>query len=942
MNKYTTHKNFIIRFIVLLIYTIHTPLVFCQIIDTDQPSSRVEWRQIQTNNFQLIFPKEFEKTASSLAEQLDTMIYYASQDLGQKPKKISIILHSNHVEQNGFAQLAPRKVEAFTTPGPESDNTTWLPNLMVHELRHVAQFDKLTGKIQGPFFQQLAFALYGIQLPAWYFEGDAVSIETESSSGGRGRSDAWLLPLQANLRQEKPFDFNKHILGSYKDITAGHYLMGYAMNTYLTNQFGYPIKRSIMEETRRNIWRPFAFNNALKSQTGWNSKRLFERTIDSLKKAWTTPDTAQKETLLFSDQTSFWGHQYLPQKHQSGETFFLKTSPQDIPSIVKTDGTYSEKIMELGYQLTPYFHLNEDYIVWDEIRKDPRFGKQTYNIIRIIDLKSGNIRTLTEKSRVYSPVLDKKSEKVYAVQVDENNVFSLICVDQKTKKLKKITTFPAEYQVQQPMLNMDDTRVAAVLISPKGTTILEIDLRSGDWTPLLPWSNLEFQRPTYLNDDLVFKVNLNGKDDIFRYHRSSQTITQLTDVRLGAYHPSIVADSLLYFSTYESSGYKAVKTNLNDQAGREIRPVFWAQGKLDRHLGGLHFNAGIDTLAIFQSAPYRPLSHLFNFHSLSLSDNNFQHFDNYRPGIFWIANDLLNTTELKIGYQYDPDMEKSSYSASFSYERFYPKFNLSYQNRGQIGYARQQGTQDEYSKYDFREHLYQFTAQVPLVIYRGPNLYNFGIQVGTSYQRRYNLSVRSLSGFYDEIAFPINYQVYFGRNRRRSQMDLLPRWGQNVQLIYRHMPLRTGPQGDILAIRTNFYFPGLVRNHGLRARFSWQRAEGRYQLTRDIPMVSGYAHFDAPEVNNTLLMNYHFPIAYPDWSIGSLSYVKRLHGFLFADYQNLQDRGLAPSSFGLGLSVDLHMFRYVLPLLSLNGKLSYVNVPNFRKVVPSFSLSYSY
>src|SRR5690606_31925010 len=108
-----------------------------------------------------------------------------------------------------------------------------------------------------------------------------------------------------------------------------------------------------------------------------------------------------------------------------------------IPSIVKTDGTYSEKIMELGYQLTPYFHLNEDYIVWDEIRKDPRFGKQTYNIIRIIDLKSGNIRTLTEKSRVYSPVLDKKSEKVYAVQVDENNVFSLICVDQKTKKLKK-------------------------------------------------------------------------------------------------------------------------------------------------------------------------------------------------------------------------------------------------------------------------------------------------------------------------------------------------------------------------------------------------------------------------------------------------------------------------------------------------------------------------
>src|SRR5690606_9900803 len=147
-----------------------------------------------TKNFQLIFPVEFEKTASLLAFQIDSMIYYASQDLGIKPKKISIIFQENHIIQNGFAQLAPRKIEAYSTPGPNSDNTEWLPNLVQHELRHVAQFDKLTGSLNKPFFEQLGLAIFGLHVPAWYFEGDAVAIETNYSSGGRGRSPSWIMP----------------------------------------------------------------------------------------------------------------------------------------------------------------------------------------------------------------------------------------------------------------------------------------------------------------------------------------------------------------------------------------------------------------------------------------------------------------------------------------------------------------------------------------------------------------------------------------------------------------------------------------------------------------------------------------------------------------------------------------------------------------------------
>ena len=938
----STHRIYIISILAFITSIIDTSESFAQIIDNEQAASWVQWKQIQTDNFQLIYPSEFDSAATPLARKIDSLILFSSQDFDRKPRKISIILQSNHVEQNGFAQLAPRKVEAFSTPGPGSDNTEWLPNLVLHELRHVAQFDKLTGKIKGPFLEQLALALYGVHLPAWYFEGDAVSIETQYSSGGRGRSPAWVMPFRTNLLSEKTFSFSKNILGSYKDITPSYYVTGYAMNTYLTNRFGYSIKDKIMENMRKNLGRPFNFNLALKTHTDLKSSTLFQAMTDSLKGAWKAPKKTKEVTEIRPSETPYWEQQYLPQSNGSDAIFFLQQTPQHVPTIKKLKGQRLQSIIEIGYQLTPYFHLNDRYLVWDEIRKDARFGKQTYNIIRIKDLKTGKTKSLSENSRFYSPVLSKNSKKIYVVHVDLKNRFSLFYIDRKTTQSHKLLEFPQGYQLQQPMLNQDESKMAAIVITPEGTNIVEIDLESRAWQPLFPWSNVEYQRPVYRGADLFFKANFNGRDNIFCYESSQQKISQVTDSEFGAFLPSIGLDAFLYYNSYQADGYKAVQEPLADLEMQPIDPKFWVTPTLDRRLSSTPFLQTQNTSSIIKSEPYNPLSHLFNFHSLSLSSNNFQSFDNYRPGLFWLANDLLNTSEIKLGYQYDLEMEKSIYSAALTYQRYYPKFSLSYLNRGQIGYARKENSTNEYTKYDFREHLYQFNIEVPFVLYRGRNIYSFGLNVGTSYQQRYKLSTNSLSGFHHTIAFPLNYQLYFGRNKRRSQMDLVPKWGQNLNVIYRHTPFQSNPSGRLLAFKSNFYFPGLVANHGLQARFSWQESAGRYQLSQDIPMVSGYAHFDSPVVSNTLLFHYHFPIAYPDWSIGSLTYIKRFRGYLFADYQNLHNSTLAPISFGLGLSADFNMFRYVLPDFGAGVKLSYVNHPSARKVVPSFSLNYSY
>src|SRR5690606_31261164 len=154
-----------INILILLLSCTSSLVVFSQIFNDDQYPPSVKWRQIQTENFQLIYPSAFENEAQQLADKLTKLRELVSADLGKEPRKISIILHNQTVESNGNVQLAPRRSEFFTTPPQQGDFQNWLDNLAIHELRHVVQFDKLTGYLRAPFFEQLALAIYGVTLP---------------------------------------------------------------------------------------------------------------------------------------------------------------------------------------------------------------------------------------------------------------------------------------------------------------------------------------------------------------------------------------------------------------------------------------------------------------------------------------------------------------------------------------------------------------------------------------------------------------------------------------------------------------------------------------------------------------------------------------------------------------------------------------------------------
>src|SRR5690606_33637837 len=492
----------------------------------------VKWREIQTENLQLIYPSEFEDKAQKLAGKLLKLRRRVGATLGKEPRKISIILQNQTVESNGNVQLAPRRSEFYTTPPQQGDFQDWLDNLAIHELRHVVQFDKLTGYLRAPFFEQLALAIYGVTLPAWFFEGDAVVVETELSDAGRGRLPSWEMPFRTNLLSGKKYSYQKDYLGSLKDVTPGFYELGYFMTSTLQNAYGPGIVDSLMTRMAKLPIRPYNFTNSLQKYTGYGTRKWHERVTGNLLERW--QDQLHRNDpvdypILPVNQDQKPTSWLLPQALPDGRIIALYRGSRDVPQIVILDTAGRRTaVVKTGRQTGPHFHYAAGKIVWDEVRRHGRYGKRTYSVINVYDLQKNTYRQLTRKSRYFSPTLSPDGTRVATIAVDESNTVSLVLLDTETGVNLAHFPSPENILLQTPSFDPTGTKLLTTGISEKGAAIVELDIATGSYRYLLGWQAQQIERPVYAGDRIVFKAHFNHIDNLYALDQQG-TVHQLTN-----------------------------------------------------------------------------------------------------------------------------------------------------------------------------------------------------------------------------------------------------------------------------------------------------------------------------------------------------------------------------------------------------------------------------
>ncbi len=502
--------------------------------------------------------------------------------------------------------------------------------------------------------------------------------------------------------------------------------------------------------------------------------------------------------------------------------------------------------------------------------------------------------------------------------------------------------------LQMPAYNSTGSKLVFTAVSTEGKTIIEIDRQTGSFRQLIPFQTQQLSRPKYADGQIIFRAHYNGIDNIYRLDPESGKIFQITSAQFGAFNPFYdeLSNSIV-FNNFQATGYDIASIRYNENEGTSISQL---ENTFINYARPLVLQEGsknvFDSIPqkTFASKRYRELGNLFYFHSVSLVAEDVALNSEPTLGLQLLSNNKLNTLSFYTGYQYNSALRRSEYLAGFTYKRFYPVLDLRYINRPRLAFTREiVDGQPIFTPVSWTENFTEFRVGIPFLFNQLNKVYSTGLNLSTSHTSRYNI-INQPTRFNQVIYFPLKYQFYLNRNVSRSARDLAPLWGQNITISYQHLPLESGAAGDLFSARSLFYAPGLLRNHSFQTRINYQRNSGAYNLVNDIPLVSGYYNLRRNgEVSNTVLLDYRFPLFYPDWELGPLAYIKRIKGGVFADFENLiQNTSVGPRTFGAEIIADMNLLRFYLPNFELTGKIIFVNREPAQNPIFETGLSYNF
>ncbi|EDM35268.1 hypothetical protein PBAL39_13587 [Pedobacter sp. BAL39] len=920
MSLYNKNKKLIISIITSSALSLISHHAAAQIFNAEQNPLSVKWRQINASGFQIIYPQEMEKEAQRMTNTIRHIYPYVGASIGRGETTIPILLQNRGVVANGFVQLGPKKSEFYTTPPQQFDSQDWLNNLAVHELRHVAQFDKLTSGRPKPFPEEVYLAWFGASIPIWFFEGDAVSTETALTHAGRGRQPSWIMPYRTQLLEGKSYSYSKQNFGSQKDLTPGYYQFGYLMSANIRAQQGRSVFDSVLTDIQRRPFRPYPFSGSLKKFSGKGSQEWFRNTTEVLKKEWARQASEMNTTdyPALNGKSTVATSYFLPVRLEDGALLSLKQSKDAAPHFVRIDADQKESnIIGIGPQEQPWFSYANGIIVWDEIRYDPRYRQRSYSIICSYDMKYKKMKKLSSKSRLFSPSLSADGKTIVAVQIGLDNQSNLVELDAASGTITHTYPNPYNLILQTPAFRTDKNQVVFVAVSEAGKSLMTVE-RSGKMTQIIAASNQQLSRPIYVSQGIAFNAHYNGIDNIYYIVPGEQKISALSASKYGAFNATPTADQQhIVFNNYSLGGYEIAQSQIVPGPIGKAGFVYFGEETEKQENTGNVFDHIPDST--FTSKPYHDLQHLFRVHSIVPVFE-----DEYRGGLQLNSDNLLNTMSTFAGVNYYRDLGRFEYEGGFIFKKLYPIISTTYRNRPrQTYYAADDG---RIVNGEWREHNVELEASVPLNFNAGDHNYGFSFRTSTSYTRRY-LAEQMPENYITSLKFPLEYQLTMSHTKRVSERDIAPKWGQILRLSYLHQPFDPQLPGNLFSAEAFAYFPGVARNHSLLVNFNYQESSGIRAYDRQINAVYGYSNIPAYSLlKNTLLLNYRFPIAFPDLEVGPLGYLRNVRGTLFSHYENIgKDTNIGePKTFGFELRSDINPLRYDA-LMEFGARVVFVN-----------------
>jgi hypothetical protein len=926
----------------------------------NNPAS-LNWYQVNTPHFRVLFPKGFEEQAQRVANNLEHIRVEESKSLGEPPRKLSVILQSQSTVSNGFVSILPRRSEFFAMPSQNYNflgTNDWLNLLTSHEFRHVVQYQHATRGFNRLFYYLFgATTLAGMSqaaAPMWFWEGDAVATETAFTPSGRGRIPNFGLLFRTNLLEGRTFNYHKQYLRSYKHNIPDHYVLGYYMVSYLRKRTNDP---QIWGKITARSWNvpfiPFAFSNAIKKETGLYVTGLYREMAKDFKAAWEKEMNTIELTpfnRVNNRRTTTYTDYLYPQTMDDGSILVMKRGIGDIEQFVLLKDK-EEKVFTPGYiNDAGMLSVAGNKVVWNEFGFDPRWGMRNYSLIKTYD---GNKKRVVSKTRERfgSAALSPDGTKVVTVRTTTEYKTQLLVLDFSSGTILKEFRNPQNYFYSMPRWSYDGKKIAVLKTTSEGKTISIVDYDTEAFADVLPVSQENVGHPVLFGDYLLYNSPVSGIDNIYALKLSTQEKFQITSSRHGAYNPVVTKDGKsMYYNDQTKDGLDVVKIPFDPTAWRVFKPTpdpinFY------EHLVDQEGDPNIFKNAPQQLLPvkkYSRLKGLINPYTWGVNVES----DLTQASVGLASRDILSTTDINLGYIFDINERTGSWGGRLSYQGWYPIIDVSASiadrsvNEGNITY-RKIVTPDtlkytENLTFKWREKTVEAGLRLPLITTSSRFAGNVTLSNYVGYTQVSNFS-NSIDG--GGRIIPANLPQYFFRNYadqgslrynhftlsayrllKRSRRDINSKWGQRIIIETFGTPYGGNYSGNQFSVYGLLYVPGIMKHHSLWGYGAFQNSEivsanvktgeglDNYTFRNRIPLPRGQSVSRFQEFYSASA-NYTFPVWYPDIAVGPLLNIQRLRANLFYDY----GLGQSPlfkvkqsySSVGIEAKVDINIMRFL-------------------------------
>ncbi len=908
--------------ILLLISFVISLSLFAQ----KQNPSKILWKSIQSENFQVIFPNEIEKDAQRIANTLEWVYKFDTKTLNVKPKPVSLVLYNKSMTSNAYAALAPRRMGWYLTSPQTVTNLgsiDWTQLLAIHEYRHIVQYAKNKQhftKFMTYIFGDMGQIMMRWSIPDWFFEGDAIVMETALTKGGRGRIPAFSMPMRTYSLTNQKFSYDQAYLGSYKRYYPSHYHLGYPLTAFGRVNYGDDIWDKVLDQTAKRSFWPYAFGTSLKKYTGLNMKKFYNKSMLEYDSVWNNQVVGldvSDANIINRKKKKSWTNYFNPQYDSEGNIIVGKESLAKIAAFYRiTPSGEEEKIKNTDAGI---FNYSNERISWSRRIADVRWGEQDYSDIVVLDLKSKKENIITKKGKYMSPTISPDGKKIAAVKHTAKQETYLVLLNSDSgKEINSYQVGDNDY-IRTPVWSSDGNFVAFTHAKYKGPAISILKVMNGEIFIVNDYSYENIGRPVFYKDFLIYNSNYSGIGNIYAVNIFTQERYQLTSRKYGAYNADVSENTdKMLFQDYTKDGFDIAEMDLNPESWKKINEVKITEPEYYKPLIGQE--AGKNIFKTDIPAKDYPVSQKkyrsgLKFHSWGI-------YPIYPLlDVSVIANNYLNTITLTGGYIYNTNEQTHGGYLGFSYAKFFPIFSVvSAYNQKNRTYNFTDGTSEfvEWNEINVNSGL-----SLPFNFSRGIYTTKLSIGAGAQYTYIDNKPYRSIDETFGGNFTPLYTSLSFSNLRRFAWRDFNPQWGQTFALNYKKiMDYDEDYEGYLFSARSSFYFPGIFANNSLKLGAYYEQQiefnSNDYQKTYYFSSMINFPRGYDSEVLDKfykLSADYKFPVWYPDISLGPLAYVSRIRAGVFYDYAqgSLENNTREYQSVGGSVLFEFNLLRIRYP-----------------------------